>query len=329
MEAEARRVARFLAQGHTPGPLAPPAAVGGAVDNGPNLRRTVVVDVAERTKNAVVYISADKLVQQRVSPFGNDPFWQQFDLPGMVQQRRASSLGSGFVVHSDGYIVTNNHVIDRALKIEVEFLDGQRFKGRLIASDPSADLAILKVDSDKPLPAIELGDSSDLMIGEPVIAVGNPVGLSHTVSTGIVSALHRDLRAEQDRDPDHPSALGDLIQTDAAINPGNSGGPLLNAYGQVIGINTAIRSDAQNIGFAIEVNRLRELIPQLMNPAQVTKVDVPLKFEEKRKISPPAQVETSLMTESGRPLVSIAGQKPRDIIDLQSFIRVQGSDEYD
>jgi serine protease Do len=229
----------------------------------------------------------------------------------MVRQRRATSLGSGFVVHGDGYIVTNNHVIDRALKIEVEMLDGRKFTARLIASDASADLAILKVDSDKPLPAIELGDSSDLMIGEPVIAVGNPVGLSHTVSTGIVSAIHRDLRSEADRDPEHPSALGDLIQTDAAINPGNSGGPLLNAYGQVIGINTAIRSDAQNIGFAIEVNRLRELIPELMNPAQVTKVDVPLKFKEKRTIAAPAQVTAELLTESGRSLVSVAGQKPR------------------
>src|SRR5262249_22918854 len=159
--------------------------------------------------------------------------------------------------------------------------DGQKLKAELVATDPDADLAILKIKSDKPLPRLELGDSSDLMIGEPVIAVGNPLGYSHSVSTGIVSAIHRDLG-------DTGTKLSDLIQTDAAINPGNSGGPLLNAYGQVIGINTAIRGDAQNIGFAIQVNRLRDLIPSLMNPAQFTKVEVPIKFKEERTLAAPA-----------------------------------------
>src|SRR5205823_7512206 len=128
--------------------------------------------------------------------------------------------------------------------------------------------------------------SADLMIGEPVIAVGNPLGFSHSVSTGIVSALHRDLKDQRGQ-----VMLGDLIQTDAAINPGNSGGPLLNAYGQVIGINTAIRGDAQNIGFAIQVNKLRDMIPDLMNPTHVTKVDVPIRFFEKRKLTPPSGIE--------------------------------------
>src|SRR3954449_4318151 len=123
------------------------------------------------------------------------------------------------------------------------------------------------------------------MIGEPVIAVGNPMGFSHSVSTGIVSAMHRDLKDNREH-----VMLGDLVQTDAAINPGNSGGPLLNAYGQVIGINTAIRGDAQNIGFAIQVNKLRDLIPDLMNPSQVTKVNVPVRLKEVRKVTPPSIV---------------------------------------
>src|SRR5437868_4204074 len=136
------------------------------------------------------------------------------------------------------------------------------------------------------------------MIGEPVIAVGNPLGFSHSVSTGIVSAVHRDIDPRhQDQPSDTPmkgeqAALRDLIQTDAAINPGNSGGPLLNAYGQVIGINTAIRGDAQNIGFAIPIDRLRDLIPELMNPAQAAKVEIPLKLKEERHVTAPANVKS-------------------------------------
>jgi len=154
------------------------------------------------------------------------------------------------------------------------------------------------------------------MIGEPVIAVGNPMGFSHSVSTGIVSAIHRDLKDQRNK-----ILLGDLIQTDAAINPGNSGGPLLNAYGQVIGINTAIRGDAQNIGFAIQVNRLRDLVPELMNPTHVNKVDVPIKFVEKRKLSGPAGIECEVCVEGGnRVVAAINGQKPADIVDAYAAL---------
>ena len=154
------------------------------------------------------------------------------------------------------------------------------------------------------------------MIGEPAIAIGNPFGYSHSVSTGIVSALHRDLNDVQSKE-----SLDNLIQTDAAINPGNSGGPLLNAYGQVIGINTAIRSDAQNIGFAIAVNRLRNLIPQLMDPAQVRKLEIPLKLKERREISPPANVTTAIVTEDGaRTVRAINGVRPRNIVDAYDLL---------
>ena len=171
-------------------------------------------------------------------------------------------------------------------------------------------LAILKIKTDKPLPRLELGDSSDLMIGEPVIAVGNPFGYSHSVSTGIVSAVHRDLG-------DDNVKLADLIQTDAAINPGNSGGPLLNAYGQVIGINSAIRDDAQNIGFAIPINKLRDIVASLMDPAHVSKVDLAIKLKEVRKLTPPAKVECEVRMgdESAAKVVSINGHGVRDLID--------------
>jgi len=254
-----------------------------------NLRQTIIVDVVKKTKDAVVYVSTTKIVARRVSPFGNnDPFWQEF---GQVMRVPANSLGSGFIVHPDGYVITNNHVIDRAREINIELANGHKYPAELISTDPQADLAVLKISTDKAtaFPTIELGESSDLMIGEPAIAVGNPLGYSHSVSTGIVSAVHRDLKDDQGK-----VMLSDLIQTDAAINPGNSGGPLLNAYGQVIGINTAIRSDAQNIGFAIPVNRLRDLIPELMSPAQVNRVDIPLKLKEERTITPPATVHITV-----------------------------------
>jgi serine protease Do len=221
-----------------PAPVEPPSRRADEI----NLRQTTTVEVVRRTKDAVVNISATKTVRQRVSPFGFDP-WGDV---GEVINVPADSLGSGFIIHADGYVVTNHHVIDRARRVRIELADGRKLDGDLISSDPEADLAILKIVSDKPLPVLELGDSSDIMIGEPVITMGNPMGYSHSVSTGIVSALHRDVK-----DPRSRVVLSDVIQTDAAINPGNSGGPLLNAYGQVIGINTAIRGDAQNIGFVI------------------------------------------------------------------------------
>jgi serine protease Do len=270
------------------------------------------VDVVERTKDAVVYVSTTKLISERFGPFG-DPFFQQFEMPN-APKVPVGSLGSGFIVHPDGYVVTNHHVVDRARQITVELLDGRKLPADLISSDPEADLAILKIHSDKPLPTLELGDSSDLMIGEPAIAVGNPLGFSHTVSTGIVSALHRDLKNDGGE-----VQLGDLIQTDAAINPGNSGGPLLNAYGQVIGINTAIRGDAQNIGFAIAVNRLRDMIPALMDPGQVNKLAMGLKLKEVCSVEPPATV-TSQIKLGDRSVETIAGEKPRNIIDAYAIL---------
>lgn len=280
-----------------------------------NLRRTVTVDVVRKTKDAVVYISTTKLVVRQQSVFPDYPFDLGITQPVKVP---ATALGSGFIVHPDGYVVTNNHVIDRGRQIKVELGDGRKLDADLISADPVADLAILKVTTDKPLPALTLGDSSDLMIGEPVIAVGNPLGFSHSVSTGIVSAVHRDIKVSSRVE------LSDLIQTDAAINPGNSGGPLLNAYGQVIGINTAIRGDAQNIGFAIQVNKLRDMIPALLNPAQAAKLDIPIKLAEKRTITEPATItsEVQLVEDDDKraTIDEINGRKPKDIIDAYAIL---------
>jgi serine protease Do len=272
-----------------------------------NLRRTIVVEVAERTKPAVVNISTTRMVQQRMFA---DPW-------GMMEQGvrmiPTNSLGSGFIIHRDGFVITNHHVVERARQISVELADGRKLEATLISSDPESDLAVLRIDTPGPFPTLELGDSSDLMIGEPVIAVGNPLGFSHSVSTGIVSAMHREL------DTPAGGKLRDLIQTDAAINPGNSGGPLLNAYGQVIGINTAIRGDAQNIGFAIQVNTLRDLVPELLRPQQVTRVELPVRFSERRTLTPPASVESRVevdMAGSGvRRVTTLNGVAIRGIVD--------------
>ena len=295
------------------------------VPAGVNLRRTVTVSVVQQTKDAVVNISTRKIIEQ---PVQVRDLFQTYDT-GQVVRRAANSLGSGFLIHRDGYVVTNNHVVDRARQINVELADGQTLPAEVVGADREADLAVLRVHAKTPLPTLVMGDSSDLMIGEPVIAVGNPLGLSHSVSTGIVSALHREINPAGEPGDGEPgnvrgesAGLRDLIQTDAAINPGNSGGPLLNAYGQVIGINTAIRGDAQNIGFAIPIDRLRDLIPELMNPSQTAKVDVPLHLAERRTTAEPATVTTRLVTTGDRSveIAAVNGHRPADIVDAYAML---------
>jgi serine protease Do len=176
-----------------------------------------------------------------------------------TQEYRRTSIGSGFVLHPDGYIVTNAHVVARTTDRKAIFADGSEYDAQLLAIDTNRDLAVLKISADHSLPALALGRSDDLMIGETVIAIGNPLGYQHTVTAGIVSAVNRDLEFGPDQ------TFKGLLQTDASINPGNSGGPLLNVLGELIGINTAVRSDAQNIGFAIPVDQLRELLPELLD----------------------------------------------------------------
>ena len=166
--------------------------------------------------------------------------------------RARSSLGSGVIIKSDGTILTNEHVILRAAKIKVTLLDGREFEGRLIGSDPESDLAVVQIVGEGPFPTLEMGTSEDLMIGETVIAIGNPFGLSHTVTAGVISSLHRSIRSDG-------RIYRDFVQTDASINPGNSGGPLLNIRGLLIGINTAIYQEAQGIGFAIPVDRVKRI----------------------------------------------------------------------
>jgi Do/DeqQ family serine protease len=163
---------------------------------------------------------------------------------------------------SKGYIITNHHVVARATEIKVITSDQKEYKGQVLGSDPRSDLAVLQIDVRRQLPQIGMGNSDDLMIGETVIAIGNPFGLSHTVTTGVVSALDRSVRTEE-------RVYRHFIQTDASINPGNSGGPLLNIEGDLIGINTAIYQKAQGIGFAIPINKAKRIVRELIQEGRV------------------------------------------------------------
>jgi serine protease Do len=212
-------------------------------------RRTPVVSVVEKVAPAVVNISAQSTVREA------DPFFGMF---GLGAERPTQSLGSGLIIDRNGVVVTNAHVIEGASKITVTLLDGRELDADLLGSDRDADLAVLKVKASG-LPALPLGRSSDLMIGESVIAIGNPFGLSNTVTTGVLSAMGRTVPSERGE-----RLFTDFLQTDASINPGNSGGPLVNIQGDVIGINSAIISGATGIGFAIPADRARRVVDDLL-----------------------------------------------------------------
>jgi len=244
-----------------------------------SLRRTRVVEVFEGTRDAVVNISATRILEER-SPFG-DLFDEIFPRHLVPRRRyRIQSAGSGFVIHKAGYIITNAHVVARTQDPKVIFADKREYDARLIAADQEHDLAVLKIEADKPLPHLKLGRSDDLMVGETVIAIGNPFGYENTVTAGIVSALERQLVFSGDQGD---VTYRGLIQTDAAINPGNSGGPLLNVLGELVGINSAIRGDAENMGFAIPVNQLRTLLPNILSPEQLHRVQVGLRVRGQKR----------------------------------------------
>lgn len=233
-------------------------------------------DLAERVSPAVVNIRTSKTITGPAFPFFGGPF-DDFFGPGPGRrpgpqgngggpERKVPSLGSGFVISEDGFIVTNNHVVEDVDEIEVVFNDGTEIDAEVVGRDPATDIALIQIKPDKKLPALPLGNSASLRPGEWVIAIGNPFGLEHTVTAGIVSALHR-----RNLQPGAGGRYDDFIQTDAAINPGNSGGPLINASGEVVGINTAIRQGANTIGFAVPIDMAKEILPSLRASGFVTR----------------------------------------------------------
>ncbi len=230
---------------------------------------TSFADLSERVAPAVVSIQTSGTIdlgQQPMLPPGFEEFFggSPMDPHGGGRPHKSSGEGSGFVISEDGYVVTNNHVVENMDEITVRFLDGNELEAKVIGRDPKTDIALLKVDpKGKTLATIALGDSDAIRAGDWVVAIGNPFGLEHTVTAGIVSAKHR-------RDVTNES-YEDFIQTDAAINPGNSGGPLIDLQGRVVGINTAIRSDANTIGFSVPINQAKQILPQLKAEGRVTR----------------------------------------------------------
>jgi Do/DeqQ family serine protease len=233
-------------------------------------RESPVVKAVRKVSPAVVNISSSHEVRKRANPFsgfGMDPFFEEFfkDFfdPRFESRRRSTSLGSGVIIDGQrGFILTNAHVIERSGNIKVVLEDEREFGAKIVGADPDSDLAVLQIDSPNRLPSIEMGSSDDLMIGETVIAIGNPFGFSHTVTTGVISAVDRSIRTDE-------RVFLDFIQIDASINPGNSGGPLLNINGDLIGINTAIYAKAQGIGFAIPINKAKKIISDLIQFGEV------------------------------------------------------------
>ncbi|MGR3311483.1 MAG: trypsin-like peptidase domain-containing protein [Candidatus Brocadiales bacterium] len=271
---------------------------------GPYSRRSPVVVAVEKVGPAVANLSTERTIAQRyIDPFFGsrnelfDRFFEKFF--GLnLKERVERPLGSGVIIDEAGYIVTNEHVISRATRIKVTLSDKTEFEAIVVSSDPINDLAVLKVDAPEPLPFVKMGTSKDLMVGETVIALGNPFGLENSVTTGVVSATNRRLTFGK-------MVYENLIQTDASINPGNSGGPLVNINGELIGINTAIVDQAQGLGFAIPVDKVRKTLIELLN------------FEEINKIWFGAQVEDPKPGTHGVAVVSVEDGSPAEKAGLK------------
>ena len=228
-------------------------------------------DLAERVQSAVVNISTSKKMRMprmmtpfpRFGPQGDpfDDFFEKF-FEGTPREQTQRSLGSGFIIDKDGTILTNNHVVSQADDIEVQLSDNKKYKGKVVGVDEKTDLAVIRIKADRELPYVTLGSSKAMRPGDWVMAIGNPFGLEHTVTVGVVSAIGRAIGG---------GPYARFIQTDASINPGNSGGPLFNARGEVVGINTMIYAAGQGIGFAIPIDLAKSLVPQLIEKGVVSR----------------------------------------------------------
>ncbi|MEB3268305.1 MAG: HhoA/HhoB/HtrA family serine endopeptidase [Leptolyngbya sp.] len=251
---------------HLPPALAQETAPAVPLPSAPTatVPRSFVAVAVEQVGPAVVRIDTEKTIVRDANPLFEDPFFRDFfggpgGFPNSPREELLRGQGSGFIITPEGDILTNAHVVNGADRVTVTLKDGRRFEGTVEGADEVTDLAVVKIDDgDDSLPVAALGDSDQVQVGDWAIAVGNPLGLDNTVTLGIVSTLKRS-----SADVGIPNKRLEFIQTDAAINPGNSGGPLLNQNGEVIGINTAIRADAMGIGFAIPINKAKEIKDQL------------------------------------------------------------------
>ncbi|MEN6351522.1 MAG: trypsin-like peptidase domain-containing protein [Syntrophomonas sp.] len=227
---------------------------------------TNIADMVEKASPAVVNIETTIQTNSGADIFMNDPFFRQFFGDNMLipKQNVEHGIGTGFIINENGYIVTNQHVIDKATQITVNLTGNKKYTATVVGQDYELDLAVLKINSSEKLSVLSMGNSDAMRVGEWVVAIGNPYGLDHTVTAGVVSAKGRPMQIES-------RTYKNLIQTDAAINPGNSGGPLLNTRGEVIGINTAVDAQAQGIGFAISINTAKEVLDDLISKGKIVR----------------------------------------------------------
>ncbi len=222
--------------------------------------------LVKKMKPTVVNVYTTQVIKPRTRrreriPLFRDPFFGEFFQFPQGEFKR-NSLGSGFIISPNGYVITNHHVVANASEIKVKLADERTFQAKLVGSDQKTDIALLKIEPEKALPFALLGDSDDLEVGDWVIAIGNPFGLGHTVTAGIVSGKDRQIGQ---------GPYDDFLQTDAAINPGNSGGPLFDSAGRVVGINAAIITGGSGVGFAVPINLAKDLVPQLRTDGRVTR----------------------------------------------------------
>ncbi len=235
---------------------------------------TNIPEIVDKVGDAVVYIETVAESTSSSDPFFNDPFFRYFfgdSFSFRTTPKVSRGIGTGFIINPEGYIITNEHVISNAKEVTVTVIGfDEPFQATVVGKDYNLDLAVLKINSSKKLPYIELGDSDKMRVGEWVIAIGNPYRLDHTVTVGVISAKGRPVTIP-DSSTGKQRVYKDLIQTDAAINPGNSGGPLISLDGKVIGINTAVNAQAQGIGFAIPINTAKEVLDELITTGSVTR----------------------------------------------------------
>ncbi|HOX46459.1 MAG TPA: DegQ family serine endoprotease [Myxococcota bacterium] len=322
-------VAAFTSEGRagTPGPAGGlwqerPGASAPVLERGASPLASLA-PLVKQLQPAVVNIYTTQVVKPRVMrrgqmPRGLDPFFEEFfgggDPFGLQQspgrELKRDSLGSGFIISADGYLLTNHHVVADASEIRVRLEDDHTYVAKVIGSDPKTDLALLKIEPKRPLPFVFLGDSDKLEVGDWVIAIGNPFGLGRTVTAGIISGKGRVLGH---------GPYDDFLQTDASINPGNSGGPLFDAAGNVIGINTAIIAGGSGVGFAVPVNLAKDLLPQLRSAGKVTRgwlgvgiQDLSEELAEKFGVEPESGVLLGQVFEGGP--ADKAGLRAGDIV---------------
>ncbi|PSO49407.1 MAG: peptidase S1 [Cyanobacteria bacterium SW_9_44_58] len=292
-----------------------------------------VTAVVDEVSPAVVRVNVKRVVDTEVPDIFNNPFFERFfgdSIPRRSQKRVKEGLGSGVIISSDGQILTNAHVVNKADQVTVALKDGRTLDGKVLGTDPLTDIAVIDIDAEN-LPTVSLGNSENVKPGQWAIAIGNPLGLNETVTVGVISATGRP-----------SSAIGvsdkrvDFIQTDAAINPGNSGGPLLNARGEVIAINTAIIGQAEGLGFAVPINTAKDISQQIIETGEVVYPYVGIRMvtltpEIKQRLPQELQIAADsgvlvVETVQGSPARE-AGLKPGDIIREINGKPVQKSEQ--